>query len=391
MKEVFFVSGSEIYMADGNAKASKLPSEAVEKYRRNINEIEKRNEWKTSGPGAAFTGNTRFMQSFAEKPFAGVTSLYAVSEDKLIYAATLESVGGLYIKNPKTPDDPENFILRKENLKIFDMDYLPEDKKIIASVSDGAFEKHIAIFNEDNTSVQIITEGNSADIHPSFSRENPNTVYYASAGLSLDSSGHYSGFQGIGKYGIMRLDLSTGDLDEILCDGKYDYIKPKEINGKIYCIRRGGNAGKDSAPALLDILLIPFKLVKAIFGFLNTFTQLFGGDSLTRKTEGANPAKLKEKSERELFIEGNLINAEKNLKENAAGGEKYPGVAPKNWELISIDKDGNTETIKKAVLDYGICDEFIIYSNGRHIVKIDKDNCESQICAANIATSISFL
>ena len=49
------------------------------------------------------------------------------------------------------------------------------------------------------------------------------------------------------------------------------------------------------------------------------------GESL-KSTSGANPAKARQKSEEELFVEGNLIKAQKALQQNQSAGEKFAGV-----------------------------------------------------------------
>ena len=89
-----------------------------------------------------------------------------------------------------------------------------------------------------------------------------------------------------------------------------------------------------SGPTAKDMLLGPVRLLQALGGFLNLFSMRYGGKPL--HSGGAAPAQAKEKSERELFIEGNLIQAERNLKENQRRGEANPGIVSGAWRLVRL-------------------------------------------------------
>ncbi len=388
MSNIYYVSEGKLYtVQEGNGRL--LTSEAAEKYRQNLKEIEKRQEWKTSGAGARFMGmgtmSLSGAQSTPEHAYVNVESLTAAGPEKLIYALSLETSAGLHTKNPLKEEAAEGFILRRNNTRIHHIDCNPRDGALVASVSDGPKECHIAIIKEEHSEFHVITEGETMDITPSYSRANPQVIYYSSAGYYIDprkSKTYY------GSYCLNRLDLESGSLTEVMADEKYDYIRPKETaSGKLYCIRRPKTAPKER-PFLLDILLIPFRLLKAIFGWLNFFSRRYTGESLVKDKEGgSNPAKHQMKSEEEIFIEGNLINAEKALKENIRQGEKYPGIAPKGWELVLIGENGDIEIIKKGVLDYAFDGEDLLFSNGKYLIR-RRGRKEEVICQAKVAASI---
>ena len=120
---------------------------------------------------------------------------------------------------------------------------------------------------------------------------------------------------------------------------------------------------------------------------MNFFTAKYTGDTLT--TSGQNPAKGKEKTEEEIFIEGNLINAVKTLKENQAAGESFPGVAPRNWELVKRSVSGEIKVVKKGVIDFDLNNYGeIVYSNGKYILKIGKNLEEEVLVKVNLADKI---
>ena len=390
MSAVYYVSEGKLFAA-GDGAERPLRSEAIEKYIQNLKDIEQRQEWKTGGAGARFMGSGQFSLTGSPRSpddaFVQVESLTAVSPDKLIYAASLEGSCGLYTKNPAKDDAPEGFLIRKAQTRIFHVDYEPGERVVAASVSDGPRERHIALIKEEHSDFSLITEGDTVEITPSFSRRDPKLIYYSSVGYYVDPRRgrvHY------GSYCVNRLNLHSGELTEVIADAKYDYIRPKETaDGRLFCVRRLKESPNEGNP-ILDILLVPFRFLKAIFGWMNFFSQRYTGDSLMKsRSGGVNPAQYQNKSEEDLFIEGNLINVEKTLKENVQQGEKYPGIAPKSWELGIVHDDGSFEVVKKGVLDYAFDGEDILYSNGKYLIRRRPEGGEEALCEAKIATAIT--
>lgn len=141
---------------------------------------------------------------------------------------------------------------------------------------------------------------------------------------------------------------------------------------------------------VVDVLRIPGKVLRAIFGWLNFFTQRYSGESL--KKGSAGPVKAKQKTEEQIFIEGNLVNVTKSLRENMAAGDSYPGIAPKTWELIRVSPDGTKAVAVRGLIDYTLDkDGAVIYSNGKHIVKCMPDGSQTQICEANLAAGLQVI
>ena len=392
MTDVYYVSDGKMF-AVKNGSAQLLRSEAVEKYIQNLKDIEQRQEWKSSGAGARFMGSGRvgFIEQggASENAYTRVEALAAVSPEKLLYAASLDSSSGLYTKNPAREDAAEGFIIRQANSRIYHMDYEPDEERVVASVSDGPIERHIAVIKEEHSSFSVITEGETMEITPSFSRKTPHVIYYSSVGYYVDQR---NGRTHYGSYCVNRLDLANSELTEVIADDKYDFIRPKEAaDGRLYCVRRLKEKPKGSNP-LLDIALIPFRFLRAIFGWMNFFTQRYTGGSLMKgQSGGANPARYQEKSEEELFIEGNLINVEKALKENAQQGDKHPGIIPRSWELGIVQKNGGFSALKKGVLDYAFDGEDLIYSNGKYLIRMRAGGEEEVLCEAKSATSITVI
>jgi len=192
-------------------------------------------------------------------------------------------------------------------------------------------------------------------------------LYYDSAGIGYNSSGHFAGF---GPRSIYRLNTTTGELDEVLEHPDFDYCYPfEDKDGSLYFIRRP-HKQPYSGMTIIDLLTAPFKILRAFGGMLDMFTRRHTGESL--KSSGANPAKLQQKSQEQIYIDGNLLEAEKTLKKNAAEGDKNPGYAPQNWELVVITPDGEEKVLKKSVMSYCVTPNGIAYSNGKYIMINDQ-------------------
>jgi len=156
-------------------------------------------------------------------------------------------------------------------------------------------------------------------------------------------------------------------------------------NAKVYVQRETGITFK-------DVVMFPYRLIKGLFGFLNFFTTIFGGESLKTGGASANGAKAKQRSQKDMIIEGNVINAEKLDKINEANGDKTAGIMPASRVLIRRTADGSEDIIKKGVLDYALEGSgSVIVSNGRHLLRIDRDGNESHIAKAKIAVNLNIV
>lgn len=184
--------------------------------------------------------------------------------------------------------------------------------------------------------------------------------------------------------------LTTGDLEEVVSSEKYDYYLPKsDEEGNVYFIRKPFSINEKPKGSIKDTLLIPVKISRAIYNWMELFTMRYSGE--TFKKRGPNPAKS-DPDEKQVFINGNLINADKALKENQKRGEKFPGIAPGDWELIKLDSAGKTHTLKRGVIDYDLTSEGdIIYSNGNSLIKLSIDGQEEVISKVELARVIKVI
>ena len=130
--------------------------------------------------------------------------------------------------------------------------------------------------------------------------------------------------------------------------------------------------------------MLPFRLVGALFGFLNVFTAKYSGKTLSKS------AGTKARNEEKMFIDGNLINAEEELRANRSRGEQNPGIIPHSWELRCRRADGEDVLIRRGAAAYRVDEASgeILFSNGSAVIRITPDGKEEKILTAEKVTFI---
>lgn len=367
-----------------------LNSQHLKRYHNNMADLKKKQAWKTEGSGAAFMGaHSPLAHYSSEQVRARISGITAVPKvGKILYSININEFSGIFIKNPSDDMELEGLVTSDRDAAFYAIDFNENSEKITASIGEGSLEKHIGILSMNSGGYTVLTEGESIDENPCWSKTNDSRIYYDSAGIAVNGVGESVG---MGTRAILRLDIDKGELEEVIAIKKFDCIKPREdAAGNLYFIKKPQEELHKNNSTLKDVLLMPFRLLKAVFGWMNFFTAKYTGETLN--SAGQNPARSKQKTEEEIFIEGNLINAEKSLKENQAAGEKYPGVAPRSWELIRRSPEGIMRTIKKGVIDFDIDNEGnIVFSNGKYLVKMQDSSSEEVLGKVNMASKVRII
>ncbi len=379
---IIYSADNKIFSYDENEKLlTEIPCGKIVKYRETIRSIQQKKEWKTSGSGAAFMGMNAEMIDADLLPVQ-ITGL-GICNDEIVYGVNLEGVGSIYHRSFDPSDDSEGLV-RASNEFVFGS-FDCKDDKLAVSMGANQGSLHIGVMDIKGRYDEY-TDGDTIEENPSWAARK-NGIYFSVAGYARNQSGAIAATS---PRAIGYLNLDNSSLTEIVCDEKYDYLHPKEDkNGVLYYIRQTyGGEKPESSITFKDILLFPVRIIKGIFGFLNFFTTIFGGESL--KSSGtSNGAKSKFRSEKDMIIEGNVINAEKLDKINDANNDKLSGIMPMSRMLIRRLADGSEEVVKKGVLDYALHDKDIIISNGRHIIRINPDGTETHITKAKLAMNIT--
>ncbi len=327
-------------------------------------------EWKTSGYGAAFRGETQGPRG-EEKDAAYINSVACLSESEILYSFSVNNMSGLYKKNFALEKDSESHVIHSNTTEFLGVDYNEKTESAIASIKTDAVCANLALIDINSGDYRAVTGGDSKDSNPSFSVFKPNTVLYDTSGVGRDYGGRFV------KYApakLAALDLDGMKITELYGDDKYSYVCPKDDkNGNLYCIRRPIKE-KKKRNLFIDILLIPWRILQAIYYFLESFVMLFTGKTFTEKTE--NPTKGRSRTSRQILIDGNLIEADKEYRRNQRNKDKLAGFVPLSWQLVKIS-NGAVEVIKKGISAFDVeNDGSVICANGRHVLRIKDGKTE---------------
>lgn len=343
--------------------------------------------WKHHGEGARFMGEELLGDDNETDKTAYFNSLDFLSNDEIIYSVTVKDISGVMRKYLSDDKLGEAHVIHSRDL-VFDGACPNADKsKFITCAKNDYVTSHLTEYDFKTDDYYTLTDGDCADLDAFYSKRNDNEILFSTKGAGRNSQGEFV------KYSpskICSYDKLSGDITDVIADANYSYVKPKDDeHGNLYYVRRTEEKPKTNPlRILLDVILIPWRILQAIYYFLESFTISFTGKKFIR--DGSNPAKTRDKSKRQTLIEGNLINAENEYKNNLRHKDANAGYAPRSWELIRRSPDGSEKIIRRGVIDYCItCDEEIILTNGKYVLCIDKNGKESKIAETSLCTKVA--
>ena len=226
----------------------------------------------------------------------------------VLYTFTVNQTSGVIEKTLSAKKDGERFILHTNDGELLSSDYNVTDGKFVAELKRGEISSDLVLLDTERGDYVSITDGDSRDENPSFSKKRPGVILYDSLAAGRNARGEFVEYAPAAVY---EYDLNTLDLKEIRASEKYSYIKPVEDeNGDIYCIRKPAKERERHNP-VVEILLIPYRLLMAIVNFIQIFVVFFTGKTMTGG--GNNPAKGRDTDSRQMIIRGNVIEVEKLL------------------------------------------------------------------------------
>jgi len=244
----------------------------------------------------------------------------------------------------------------------------------------------IAVMRSDCSELAEATQGDSIDLAPRWvpgreDAEGPGKpdvegkIVFQSAGIARNAQGVAAGRS---PFSIQMLTLQGGEVSSLVEDPEHDLLAPQmDAEGALYYIRKPYEkpvARVNWLHTALDFLLFPFRLLNALFHYLNFFSARYSGKTLM--SSGA--AKQQEMDLRRMMIYGNMVDAAEALK--GQSGETAPDLVPKSWELVRQASDGSRTTLAKSVLSFDVCtDGSILYSNGSAVFRLEPNGQSKQL------------
>ena len=398
-----YIADGKLYMADDTGERE-IRSGVLDSYVRKVRESAERSAWKRSGEGAMFTGTYEPGATPADRVASVRAQITAAvkQSSRILYAIDIDGACGIYA-HPLSGEGAEGIVIsHAENA----YRHFHINGKRMAVAVGFAGESHIGVLEDGRADCRLYTEGRSWDSEPVWSKTDPDCLYFCSAGLAVGDGQPTPDHPPLSYAEVMErlydaaasemrgpaalclLDIKQGSITELLCDPAFDFVHPQSMaNGALYYVKkpyREQKSGTSAAGCLIDLLLLPVRLLRAVFGFFNIFSMKYSGKTLSRTGQ------VKRRDPGEMLIDGNLINAEKELRANRDRGDKNPGIIPRSWELRRRDPDGTDTLVRRGVVAFlANEDGSLLFSNGNGIFSLSPDGREELVSNAPRVTFLS--
>ena len=284
------------------------------------------------------------------------TSAQFAGHDRLLYFLKDDSFGGLF--EYELGSGTEKRLVHKQNLSLEDLRLNPAGDKLLCAQHAKNGTANIAMMNADGSQYRELTGGDTVDTAPAWVPDQPHLVLYQSSGLARDPRGFVLAQ---GPASIQMADTHKGTLTPVLEDARLDYLQPRlGANGDLYFIRRPYEAPRYSTRNIvLDTLMFPFRLLRALFHYLNFFSLMYTRKPLTTASGPALEADIKD-----ILLKGKRFDAEAALR-NGAKLNGVPSLVPASWQLVRRSPGGAEEVLASHVASFDIsADGAILFSNG---------------------------
>ncbi len=317
-----------------------------------------RQSWKDGTAFNISAGGGRRSFDAADKPLTATGVAFEPGGD-LLYFLHDDHMGGLFRR--EAASGKELRLVIKQGLHLTDLCPTPDGARIAASSQQSRGVANIAILDREGGHYREVTGGDTVDSAPAWVPGAPQRILFQSAGLARNEQGH---ILALGNTSIQQLELESGALEPLLEDPAFDHLKPRVLpSGELLFIRRPYEASTyGSGSMLIDMLLFPFRLLRAIFHYLNFFSLMYSRKPLTSADGPAAQADIKS-----IVLQGRRVDIEKNLRSaRPVGG--VPSLVPDSWQLIARERSGAERVLATNVASYDLAqDGTIFYSNGRGV------------------------
>ncbi|WP_394778698.1 hypothetical protein [Undibacterium sp.] len=376
---VAFLSDGKLFYKAAGGELKQIHSQYIQEVTDKLERSKERHAWKQN-TSFSVSANGGMRQFNNDGPHIVATSLQFDQDKTVLYFLKDDGIGGLFAYDLES--GVEKRILHKQNLNLSDLNLNVATGKILCSSSTKQGVANLAMLGNDGNQFQELTGGDTLDSAPAWIPGADKKILYQSTGIGRDQNGYAVAH---GNSTIQMLDMGSGNVTPVMEDPNYDFLHPRvSPQGNLHFIRRPYEMPKyEAGNALLDILLFPFRLLRAVFHFLNFFSLMYSRKPLTSASGPAVSADIKN-----ILLKGKRIDAEKALRQetNVNG---VPSLVPKSWQLISRDRQGVERVLASNVVSYDITPEGkIIYSNGRGVFLL-LDNAESRlILRSDVVTDV---
>ena len=388
--KVAFLSQGKLYVKAEDATLQEVESQFGQTVQERVLQIKKRNSWKDRSMMANLLPPEILQQIEGQNnhaPPIAITSLCRGLNHTLFYALEVGEVGGIFCLDQTR--DREDRLFHSNDFRVHYLNLHPDGQQIACTTVYPTGVANIATMPVDGIRPRDVTEGDSLDLAPRWLPGHKRALVFQSAGIGRDRNGYASEQN---HFTIEKLDFETQEMVSLVDDPKYDCLGPQmAADGTLYYIRRPYRPRQRPTnpwQVIKDIVLMPVKLLYAIFQWLNYFTQRYTGKPLTiaGMPRAVDAQKLVE-------IWGNTIDPVKALQDHRKLGDvDAPPLVPRSWQLMRQRPSGELEVVAESVLSYDLgADQTIVYTNGTGIYVLQPGGVPQRIHAGSLIEQVAIV
>ena len=359
-----FLSNGLLFFRERGGEVRQLHSTYVQESMDRRERARERHGWKKDTSFGISAGGRMRGQAAPDKPPVVTTAAYEPGGN-LLYFLKDDNVGGLFRRMADSGNEIR--VLLRQNLHLGDLCLSPDNTLLAASSQLNDGPAHIALVEREGDNYREVTGGDTVDSAPAWVPGVANRLLFQSCGLGRNEQGY---IVARGPASIQMLNMESGSVASVLENPAYDYLKPRVCPaGNLLFIRRPYEAPRyEMNNLLLDTLLFPFRLLRAVFHYLNFFSMVYSRKPLTSASGPEMRADMKD-----ILLQGRRIDAQKALR-TARPVQGVPSLVPNSWELVSRDREGMERVLATNVAAYDISAEgTIVYSNGRGVFVLEQE------------------
>jgi hypothetical protein len=372
--DLLSIAGGELYYHRAGTPPIAIESRfARELIERDANS-RRTSSWKTADRDDASRGMLSGSQLWGQRGATGS----ALAPPRFLHACASGEPGVIYyllqvarsigLFRYHVDEQREVRLFHRNATPVLGMTYDADARRLILANAQPDGSAHLDVYDTDGNHQGTVTSGDCVDAAPARIWGLPNSLVYQSTGLARHpQQGHVVA---LGHAVINRLNFVTGQIDAVLDDPTYDHVAPRAgRDGSLFAIRRPVEKPmqEQASAALKDAVLMPFRLGKAVFGYLNFFSQVYGKEPL-RSAGGPRASELDQDVGR-LWLYGRMID----LRKIRADAQYAGNMVPRSWELIQLAPHSRTPHVLAthvAGFDLG-ADDTPVITNGYDMVALE--------------------
>ncbi|HEX5683107.1 MAG TPA: hypothetical protein VFY73_03635 [Ideonella sp.] len=310
-------------------------------------------------------GNTLWgsQQSGPMAPPRFLHAAFGPDTQSLYYVLRVGESTGLFRLH--LDEDREVRLFHRSGIAVHGLTYNPGHQHLVLAIGLADGTAQLEVYDEEGTLKGAVTGGDCIDAAPAMVPGAASALVYQSSGVARHPQhGHVAA---VAHATLCRLDYKSGQLDTLVDDRQHDFVAPKmAADGTLYAIRRPVEkpAHERAGGALVDTLMMPVRLLKAVFGYLNFFSTVYGKEPL-RSAGGPRTPELDQDLGR-LWLHGRMIELRKVRDDPQHAGN----LVPASWELVRRPNGGSWQTLAKHVASFDLrANGSVVYTNGYQLTE----------------------